>query len=389
MTEAPLVVHVIQHLIIGGLENGIVNLINRTPRERLRHAVVCLSHFSEFRERIRDSQVPVVALGKRGGIAPRSYVDLWRTLRALRPAIVHTRNLATVDCAPVSGAAGVPVHVHGEHGWDVHDLHGRRSRYLRYRRLMRPFVDRYVAVSKDIEHWLAGVVGVPADRIVQIYNGVDTQQFRPREGARPRPAGLDLEVPEDGLIVGSVGRMQVVKNPLALAEAFVLAVRRDSEARRRLRLVMIGDGPLRQEALRLLHEGGAAELAWLPGARDDVAELLHSLDVFVLPSLNEGVSNTILEAMASGLPVIAAAVGGNGELVVHGQTGELVPQATPQALATALCRYLDDPARCAAHGGAARRRASEAFSMDVMVEGYLSLYESLLGAGSRSSFKQA
>ncbi|HRX88902.1 MAG TPA: dihydrodipicolinate synthase family protein, partial [Steroidobacteraceae bacterium] len=111
MNSVPRVVHVIQHLAMGGMENGIVNLINYTPADRIAHAVVCLSHYTDFRARITNPDVPVVALHKQPGVDPAIYPRLWRTFRELRPDIVHSRNLPAVDCAPISRAAGVIAHV--------------------------------------------------------------------------------------------------------------------------------------------------------------------------------------------------------------------------------------------------------------------------------------
>jgi sugar transferase (PEP-CTERM/EpsH1 system associated) len=376
--RSPLVVHLIQHLSMGGMENGVVNLINRTPRGRVRHAVVCLSHFSDFRRRIEAADVPVIALDKKPGKDPRALLQLWRALRELRPDIVHARNLPTVDCAPVSKAAGVPLHLHGEHGWDMHDLRGGNPKYVRYRRWMRPFVDRYVAVSRDIERWLTASIGAAPGRVTQIYNGVDTARFHPRDAGTARDA--------DTVTVGWLGRMQAVKDPVTLARAFA-RVAAHAPAGRRVRLVMIGEGPLHDEVRRVLAEAGIAELAWLPGARDDVPALLRDLDLFVLPSLSEGISNSILEAMASGLPVVATAVGGNVELVVPGETGELVPPQDVESMSVAIARYVSEPTRLAAHGRAARARAVGTFSLDGMVERYLSLYESLLAAGARGGLR--
>ncbi len=117
----------------------------------------------------------------------------------------------------------------------------------------------------------------------------------------------------------------------------------------------------------------------LPGYRDDAAALYGCLDVFTLPSRREGVSNTVLEAMASGLPVVATAVGGNPEIVVAGETGRLVPPADPDAMAAALAGYVDAPQAAQAHGTAGRRRAEQTFSLDAMVAGYLAVYDALTG----------
>jgi glycosyltransferase involved in cell wall biosynthesis len=154
--------------------------------------------------------------------------------------------------------------------------------------------------------------------------------------------------------------------------------------RERMRLVMVGDGPLRAECRAVLAQAGVADLAWLPGERADVPALMRGLQGFVLPSLAEGISNTILEAMASGLPVIATAVGGNPELVSPGRTGELVPPDDVEAMAQALVRLAADPSRAAAMGRAGRAEVERRFSLQAMVAAYRALYESGPVAADRS-----
>ncbi|MBS0593321.1 MAG: glycosyltransferase, partial [Proteobacteria bacterium] len=165
-----------------------------------------------------------------------------------------------------------------------------------------------------------------------------------------------------------------------LARAFVRALQREPALRGRLRLVLVGDGPLRAQCAAVLAEAGVAELAWLPGERADVPAVMGGLHVFALPSLAEGVSNTILEAMASGLPVAATAVGGNVELVEEGATGLLVPAADPEALAGALMALAADPGRAAAMGRAGRAMAEARFSLDAMVATYRGVYDRALAA---------
>jgi sugar transferase (PEP-CTERM/EpsH1 system associated) len=375
MTERPqappLIAHVIHRLAVGGLENGVVNLINHIPPERYRHTIIALTETTEFQARIARPDVAIHALHKRDGHDLGLYRRLWSLFRRLRPDVVHTRNMAALEGAAVAWAAGVPARIHGEHGWDVLDLHGRNRRYRLLRRSVRPFVQHYVTVSKHLEDFLRHSVAVPEERISQIYNGVDTGRFRPGH----QPIGPADFRPARGLVIGTVGRMQAVKDPLTLIRAFIRLLRLVPEHPSELRLVMVGDGPLRAQAQSLLHEAGLAQQAWLPGARDDVPELLRGLDVFVLPSLAEGISNTILEAMATGLPVVATAVGGNTELVLPGVTGALVPADDPDAMARALADYVRAPERLAAHGQAARRRAEGEFSLASMVSRYLAVYD--------------
>jgi glycosyltransferase involved in cell wall biosynthesis len=148
---------------------------------------------------------------------------------------------------------------------------------------------------------------------------------------------------------------------------------------------MIGEGPLRQDSLAILEAAGVADLAWLPGERKDIPEIMRGLDCFVLPSLGEGISNTILEAMASGLPVIATAVGGNVELVSEGISGRLVPAADPSALALAIVDLAQQPELAKSLGQQGRRQIEQRYSMTAMVQSYQQLYDQLLGRMLRSS----
>lgn len=386
-SEPPLIVHLVYRFDTGGLENGVVNLINHLPPAAWRHVVVALTDVApNFARRIAGSDVRFVSLHKPPGHGFRLYPTLLRLFRELRPTVVHTRNLAALECQVVAAIAGVPVRIHGEHGRDVDDLDGLRRRYQWIRRLYRPFVHRYVALSQDLSDYLQQRIGIDPRQIAQIYNGVDTERFHPSALGRQRPAGCPFVDPSL-FVVGTVGRMQTVKAQTALARAFILALQGRPALRDRLRLVLVGEGPLRAEARSLLAAAGMSELAWLPGERADVPDLMRGLDAFVLPSLAEGISNTILEAMASGLPVLATDVGGNSELVVAGETGELVPAMNDRALADALARWADDPQRAAAMGRAGRQRVERRFALAAMVGAYESLYDGLVSGPEMQSIR--
>lgn len=376
----PLVVHVIYRLDIGGLENGLVNLINHIPAERFRHAIICLTDYSDFRRRIQRSDVPVYALHKPPGNSPITLFRLWRLLKQLRPDILHTRNLAALEGMVPGALADVRARVHGEHGRDVGDLDGTNRKYQFLRRLFKPFVGQYIAVSQDLAGYLQRAIKVAPARITQIYNGVDADRFRPASKQREQAPNAEFAGPGH-FVIGTVGRMQEVKDQLTLARAFVLLMKAVPHAEQRLRLIMIGDGPLHEQARTLLADAGVVQYAWLPGERDDVPSIMRSFDVFVLPSLAEGVSNTILEAMATGLPVVATAVGGNVELVQAGETGALVPPADAERMAQAIRAYAENPELAKRHGAQARLLIESRFSMDAMVKGYTTVYDMLLAKG--------
>jgi sugar transferase (PEP-CTERM/EpsH1 system associated) len=381
----PLVVHLLFRFDTGGLENGVVNLLNHLPEGEFRHAVVALdSVVPAFAARVHRPDVEMIALHKPPGQTVWLYPRLYQLFRRLRPAIVHTRNLAALECQPAAWAAGVRGRIHGEHGRDVGDLDGSNPRYQRIRRLYRPFVQRYVALSRDLESYLTGPIAVPVARVQRICNGVDSERFRPAAGGRAPIAGCPFTDPALWL-AGTVGRMQTVKNQPALARAFVAALRARPELAARLRLVLVGDGPLRAEAQAVLDAAGLAHLAWLPGERADVPDVMRGLDCFVLPSLAEGISNTILEAMSSGLPVLATAVGGNADLLAEGQTGRLVPAGDERALAEGLAALAVDPEGAAAMGRAGRLRVEREFSLQAMVAAYQALYTRLLAETSTTA----
>jgi sugar transferase (PEP-CTERM/EpsH1 system associated) len=380
----PLIAHVIYRLDTGGLENGLVNLINRIPAERFRHAIICLTDYTAFRRRIQRGDVSVFALNKPPGNSPLLHFKLWRLLTQLRPDIVHTRNFGTLEAMLPAALAGVPVRVHGEHGHNIVDLDGSNRKYQWVRRAMKPFVHQYIALSKDLERYLHEKIRVPAAKVAQLYNGVDTELFHPARGGRePLPcAGF---AGPDQFVIGTVGRMQAVKDPVTLARAFVRLLQVVPDGARRLRLVMIGDGPLKEQVRGVIEEGGAAGLAWLPGERDDVPRIMRGLDLFVLPSISEGVSNTVLEAMASGLPMVATRVGGNPELIEAGVTGNLVPRNDVESMARAIRVYAESTELCRRHGSEARRAAERRFGMDAMVNAYMAIYDQLLASKTRGA----
>jgi sugar transferase (PEP-CTERM/EpsH1 system associated) len=378
LQAAPLIVHLIHSLDMGGLENGLINLINQMPPERYRHVIVCLKDFSNFHQRIKVEGVEIIALHKREGKDWPHYLRLYRTLKRLHPALIHTRNLASIEGQLMALAAGIKLRVHSEHGRDWADVDGKNHKSRWLRRLLRPLVGHFIAVSRDLQRWLIDSIGAPPARVTQINNGVDSLQFHPRLGPAAT-VGPDGFLCEDAFVIGSVGRMVEAKDFATLVRAFILLVADGQWPR--LRLMIIGDGPCRSQCLALLQEAGLAKMAWLPGARDDIAQLMRSMDLFVLPSLTEGSSNTILEAMASGLPVVATAVGGNVDLVQPGRTGALVAPLAPQLLALAIEDYCRIPDLAEQHGQLARKVVLSRYSLPAMLDGYLAVYDALLTDG--------
>jgi sugar transferase (PEP-CTERM/EpsH1 system associated) len=381
--ERPLIVHVVHRFSVGGLENGVVNLINHLPTDRWRHAIVALTSIDQqFAKRICAPDVQTLALDKPPGQGVWQYGRWWRVFKQLAPAIVHTRNLGALEAQVPAWLAGVPGRVHGEHGRDAADVNGTNRAHIAMRRFYRPFVHQHIALGRELATYARERVGVPDSRLNTIYNGVDTQRFVPPSGRSLIP-GCPF-APDAHWLVGSVGRMQTVKAQPILARAFVRALEMNPAGRASMRLVLVGDGPLRHECESILQAADVADLAWLPGERSDVPEVMRGLDCFALPSLAEGISNTILEAMASGLPVLATRVGANAELVSHGRSGLVVEAGEVESLAAGMVALATDPDAAHRMGAAGRRIVQERFSLQAMVSAYETVYERVLGREPRS-----
>lgn len=384
MSGIPLIAHVVFSFHVGGLENGVVNLLNRMPADRYRHVLIAMTDCSaSFCERVTRADIEFISLHKPPGQGIKLYPRMFHLLRRMKPALVHTRNLAALEMTVPAALAGIGARVHGEHGWDQNDPGGVSRRYRLLRRLYSPFVTHYIALSGQISSYLKQDVGIASRRVSRICNGVDTERFFPVSVRQALPESPFHD--PDLWVVGSVGRLQAVKDQVTLVAAFGQWLRDDTDARSRARLMLVGDGPLRPMVEQAVQDWGVGEQVWLAGERSDIPQVMRGMDLFVLPSQAEGISNTILEAMASGLPVLATAVGGNGELVVAGDTGVLVPPLDPQAMAHAMKACHDDPERCRSWGEAGRMRVEAEFSLDAMVGQYLNVYDTALGRPVRTA----
>ncbi|MEN7343368.1 MAG: glycosyltransferase, partial [Pseudomonadota bacterium] len=240
---------------------------------------------------------------------------------------------------------------------------------LALRRLCRRFISRYVTVSLDLARWLGQMVGVASDKISSICNGVDTGVFSPKGSSATPPESW-----RTGLVIGSVGRLDPIKRFDLLIDAFALVHAEYPQTR----LVIVGDGGERANLEQLISRHGLDDAVMLAGRRDNTPEWFRLIDVFALVSRNEGISNTILEAMSSGLPAVVTDVGGNCELVSSGETGTVIPSGDITGLVDALRQYISSDTLRAAHGSASRERVLQEFSLSRMIERYDDLYRTVL-----------
>jgi sugar transferase (PEP-CTERM/EpsH1 system associated) len=364
------VVHVPWSFGPGGMERGILRCIQRASPD-IEHVIVCITIAGRLRSELPDG-VQVFDIDQRPGERFGHLRRMRSTLRGLRPCVVHTRNWSGMDGIIAARTAGIRSIVHGEHGWAIEDPDGTNRKRIVIRRFLSRFVRRFTCVSRDIEEYLERT-GVKCP-VTQIYNGVDTDEFRP-DAAERADVRRELGIAADAPVIGMVARMDPIKDHATLLSAFerVRAQRPDAQ------LVLAGKGP-DEEKIAAAAGAGVHVL----GDRSDVPRLLRGMDLFALTSLNEGISNTILEAMASGMPVVATRVGGNPELVVDGQTGALFPVGDDEELARVLLGYIEDDARRRAHSEAAREHIIATFSLDSMVANYEKVWRET-AAGIRAS----
>jgi sugar transferase (PEP-CTERM/EpsH1 system associated) len=361
------ILHVLHAFSAGGLENGVVNIINRSP-EHLVHELCLLSHGGEFIQRLNR---PVIyhELNRRAGNDPRLIFRLQKLFRSRDFDIIHTRNWSAFDGILAACLTPGPIVIHGEHGRDISDPSGMKHHRNMARRALAFRTKKFVAVSKDLYRWLQLTVRVPQSKLEFIPNGVDTDRFYP---ARDLEFRRQLGIEDDEFVVGTIARLDPVKNH----EGLINAVRFLNSGARKVRLIIVGEGPNRpnvESALKCLDSRPGPLLL---GYRGDVDRLYRTFDLFVLNSFAEGMSNTLLEAMASGLPIVCTSVGGNTELVADGHRGRTVRPGDDAALAESMREYLVSPEIRARHAHNARQFVMECFSLDRMVEKYVSLYES-------------
>ena len=374
------ILHVVHSLEVGGLENGLVNLLNRLDPERFEHSVCCLTKSGKLAERIASAGVKIFELNLPAGQFRFPLLRLAGLFRKISPHIIHSRGWATVDATFAARLARRAAIIHGEHGRDLVDKDGDNWKRNQIRRLVGLNVNRYVVVCDFFRSWLAQSCRVPAQKIVHIPNGVDTNRFHPQNGCIADGDGISHsawrrshDISPEAVILGSIGRLDPVKDFPTLLKGFAEIRRQHPQAV----LVIVGDGPIRENLVRIGNDHGLGEsIKWL-GERRDIPALLRHFDLFVQTSAFEGMSNTILEAMATGLPIVATDAGGNSELVKNGENGTLIPVADVSALVGAVSAYLENAALRIEHGVESRRRVELDFDLSLMATRYANLYESV------------
>ena len=357
------IVHLIYRLDIGGLERVMLNCINQMRDESYQHVIVSLTDANDFAQS-ENNQIKVYCLGKKAGSDLGVHFKLFKLLRKIKPVILHTYNLPTIEYHPISWLAGVKGHIHAEHGRDIGDPQGLNRKHNSLRKLMSFFIQSYVAVSKDLHLWLMDTVGIKPKKAYLIQNGINTERFNVSK--------VDCKL----LRFAIVARITPVKDHLNLLRAFNL-LKEQLPSEKMPLLAIVGDGDIRNELEDFCQKNSLNTVSFL-GARDDVEQILSQTDVFVLSSVAEGIPMTILEAMSASTPVVSTAVGGIPEVIDDCVDGFLVEKSNPEALAAAMKRYIDNPKLIIEHGHNARNKILNKFNEKHMVQAYLEQYKALV-----------
>ena len=362
------VMHVLYRLQAGGMEYGVIKLTNGLDPDRVRSAICSTCPATPVKELLRPS-VELFEYTRRDGNDPALVWQLYRLLRRERPDVVHTHAWGTlIEGIVAAKLAGVPAIVHGEHG----TLQTRPGQ-IRAQKWAWKSVNRVLSVSSRLAERMAAQVGFPLERVTTIRNGVDLARFN---RAHRDEARQHLGLGSADLAIGTVGRLVDVKDHAGLLSALA-ALRRQV---RGFKAFIAGEGPLRAALEQQLEALGLCDIVRLIGHQSNVERFLSALDIFVLSSKSEGLSNTIQEAMACGVAVVATNVGGADELVIRGDTGLLVPPLDSDGLAGAIEVLARNAGLRQAMGEAGGLRARREFSVERMLEQYADLYLELAAA---------
>ncbi len=366
----PVVCQLMHGLRVGGAEVLVARLARRL-RDRFDFRFVCLDELGLLGEELRGEGFPVDVLGRRPGVDWRLPPRLACRLASTHVDLIHAHQYTPFFYALAARLlCWRPAILFTEHGRWLPD-YPRRKRIIANRLLLQRR-DRVVGVGEDVRRALIVNEGIPARRVATLYNGVDLQPYRrpPEDRSAVR---REIGIPDDAFLVIQVARLVPIKDHLT-----ALAALQRARGNPAVRLALVGEGPeepaIRAEVERL----GLGERVTLLGLRNDVPRLLSAADAFLLTSRNEGIPLTVIEAMAAGLPVVATAVGGVGEVAVDGETALLAPAGDADALARHLLCLAGDPSLCERLGRAGRERAFAHFDEEQMLARYEGLYREML-----------
>jgi sugar transferase (PEP-CTERM/EpsH1 system associated) len=359
-------------LDVGGIETLILELSKRLNPSRFKPEICVLSTKGNLGNEFENAGITVHPLNKKEGLGWSIPFKLSRIIKERGIDILHSQNQSSWLYAAIAAKlARIPL-VHTVHS-NVSFNNPHPHRWLLLQRHLAKHTRLIICVANSNAKFMQEKQHIPAEKIRVVYNGIEPEIYS-SAASDPESKKMELGITKGDVIIGNVARFSPPKDHENLIRAFKQVLQSVPAAK----LLLIGDGPLEYKIKSLVSKLGLGNQVKFLGRRRDIPGLLKTFDVFVLPSSSEGLPMAILEAMASGLPIIATNVGGNPEVVINEETGIIVPAKNPGALAEATCRLLSNRNEARNMGVRGQNRVKGYFTFEAMAREYAAIYESLL-----------
>ena len=357
------------------MENGVVNIINNMDKSRFSNIICSLTTSDDYQYRISSDRRNIYNINKRDGNDITVPFKIASIIKKNQIDIVHARGWPTY----LEGLLAAKLmcwrvkFIYSYHGRTIDDVQYIPKRRLKIQKYLSFFADCIMTLSNEMASEYASMIGINSENIKVIYNGVETDKF---SGTNVELESLreELSIKKDDYVVGFVGRIDPVKDLQTLIDA-IFIVKADIN---NIKLIIVGDGSEMAKLQNYLIGNGMMNNVIFTGQRDDIGSCLSIMNIYVQPSLYEGMSNTIVEAMAGEKTVLATNVGGTPELINHEVDGILFSPGKPEKLAQHILDLYQNPDKAHSLANKAYRKVIEKFSMFAMIENYEKLYTTLL-----------
>jgi len=360
----------------GGLERKVIQLINNLDRSNFRVVLVSLAKYEDEQNNFINDDVSIYSLNKRDGINVKIIKRLVKILKKNEIHIIHSHNWATLFYAVIAAKmAGTPIIIHGEHGIETKNIQDNYKQFLA-KKILYHLCHHLIGISKDIKKSLIQRYKIPDEKITVIHNGVETKEHGFNKDKNTVKEKYNLQ--RFSTIIGTVGRIKPVKDFITLIRAFAIVKKVYPDSA----LVIVGPGndetnPYYIKLNKFINDMDIHDV-FFTGTIDNIPEILSVFNLFVNSSLSEGISNTILEAMANKVPVVASRAGGNPELVAHEKSGLLFECQNEKECADSVLEILKEPALREAYVDSAYENVMQNHTMESMFQKNTTLYKKLL-----------
>ena len=361
------ILHLVLSLNIGGLEHIVYNLTSRLDKTRFNVFICCLDEFGNLKDKFKNLNIdPILLKRKERGVDWLLPIKLARIIKQKQINIIHTHNFSPNFYGSIAGQLSLVPKI-------ITTQHNRRFfERLSFKRLLVFRVLYYlnhkiIFVSENAKDLAIKITKIPSKKLMIIHNGIDTNTFQPKPKKKVLLNELGIN---DEFIIGTVSRLSKEKDISTLLKAFKYIL----EKEKNIKLLIVGEGPEKAALIKEAFRLNINSHVIFAGYREDIPDLLNIIDIFVITSLTEGISLTLLEAMAAQKPVVATRVGGNTEVIENGHSGILVEPKNVEIIANRLIDLIYDSKKRAYIAFNARRRVLKKFSLEKMVDAYTKLY---------------